>query len=161
MKNNNIKNDSVELLQLVSFIIENEKFAVDIHKVQEINRVSAITSVPNAPYFIDGVINLRGIVIPVIDLRARLGMARKDHNNNTRIIVVEIQDKTVGFIVDSVNEVLRIPTDITEPPPKLVEGKKSKYITAVAKLDDRLIILLDLELILSEEEFSELDSAAA
>ncbi len=161
MENNDIKNDSVELLQLVSFIIDNEEFAVDIYKVQEINRVSAITTVPNAPYFIDGVINLRGKVIPVIDLRTRLGMSRKDHSNNTRIIVVEVHGKTVGFVVDSVNEVLRIPTDITEPPPKLVKGDKSKYIKAVAKLDDRLIILLDLELILSEEEFSELDSAAA
>jgi purine-binding chemotaxis protein CheW len=141
-----------EILQLVSFAIGNEEFGVNILKVQEINKLTQITKVPNAPYFVEGVINLRGKVIPIIDLRTRLGMPKKEHDKNTRIIVVEIEGKTIGFIVDSVSEVLRIPKSITEPPPDIVAGINAEYITAVAKLENRLLILLDLDKILSVEE---------
>jgi purine-binding chemotaxis protein CheW len=95
-----------------------------------------ITKVPNSPDFVEGVINLRGRVIPVIDLRRKLGMDRKPHDKNTRIIVVEVDGKTVGFIVDAVNEVLRIPKNITEAPPELVTGINSEFIKAVGKLED-------------------------
>jgi len=153
MTNNlELKNDSSELLQLVSFLIGNEEYAVDILYVQEINRMVQVTSVPNSPDFVDGVINLRGRVIPVIDLRTRLGMAKKDHDKNTRIIVVDINSKIVGFIVDAVNEVLRISKNITEAPPDLVTGVNSDYIKSVGKLEDRLLILLDLAKILSNEQ---------
>jgi len=154
MNENNInKDDKQEILQLVSFHIDNEEFGVEILKVQEIIRMMAVTKVPNAPCFIEGVINLRGRVIPIIDLRIRLGLERISHNNSTRIIVLEISNKTIGFIVDSVNEVLRIPKSIIETPPDIVSGGiNSEYITAVGKLDDRLLILLDLEKILSSEE---------
>ncbi len=153
-------NDSSELLQLVSFLIGNEEFGVDILYVQEINRMIQITKVPNAPDFVDGVINLRGRVIPVIDLRSKLGMNKKEHDKNTRIIVVEISGKTVGFIVDAVNEVLRIPKNITEAPPELVSGVNSEYIKAVGKLEDRLLILLDLEKVLSTDQKTLLQSVA-
>lgn len=149
---NNSQHDSSDLLQLVSFKIGNEEFGVDILKVQEINRMMQITAVPNSPDFVDGVINLRGRVIPVIDLRVKLNMQKVEHSSDTRIIVVEINNKTVGFIVDSVKEVLRIPESITENPPDLVAGVDSKYITAVGKLEDRLLILLDLEQVILEEE---------
>jgi len=148
--------ESGELLQLVSFNIGNEEFGVDILKVQEINRMLEITKVPNSPEFVDGVINLRGRVIPVIDLRSKLGMTRREHDKSTRIVVVEVNDRTVGFIVDAVSEVLRIPKNITEPPPSIVAGVNSDYITAVGKLEDRLLILLDLEKILSLEEKNQL-----
>lgn len=144
--------DNQELLQLVSFNIGTEEFGVDILRVQEIIRTMQITKVPNAPHFVDGVINLRGRVIPVIDLRIKLGMEKKEHDKSTRIVVVEIADKTVGFIVDSVSEVLRISKSITEAPPEIVSGINSDYITAVGKLEDRLLILLDLEKIFSFEE---------
>lgn len=150
------KNDSSELLQLVSFLIGNEEFGVDILYVQEINRMIQITKVPNTPDFVDGVINLRGRVIPVIDLRRKLGMNKKEHDKNTRIIVVEVSGKTVGFIVDAVNEVLRIPKSITEAPPELVSGVNSEYIKAVGKLEDRLLILLDLEKVLSTDQKAQL-----
>ncbi len=153
------QNDNSELLQLVSFIIGNEEFAVDILYVQEINRMVQITSVPNAPDFVDGVINLRGRVIPVIDLRTKLGMPKKEHDKSTRIIVVEVNGRTVGFIVDAVNEVLRIPKNITEAPPDLVTGVNSEYIKSVGKLEDRLLILLDLTKILSTEQEAKLQSA--
>jgi purine-binding chemotaxis protein CheW len=144
--------DNQELLQLVSFHIGDEEFCVDILKVQEIIRMMQITKVPNLPSFVEGIINLRGKVIPIIDLRIRLGMAKREHGGNTRIIVVEISNKTIGFIVDSVSEVLRIPKSITEAPPEIVSGVNSEYITAIGKLEDRLLILLELEKVLTEEE---------
>lgn len=144
----NTKTELTDLLQLVSFKIGAEEFGVDILKVQEINKMTQITKVPNAPDFVEGVINLRGRVIPIIDLRTRLGLEKIEHTKDTRIIVVELEGKTVGFIVDAVNEVLRIPANITEKPPELVAGIDADYITAVGKLEDRLLILLDLDRIL-------------
>ena len=154
------KKDQKELLQLVSFKIGDEEFGVDILSVQEINRMSQITKVPNTPEFIEGVINLRGRIIPVIDLRVKLGMVRKDHGKNTRIVVVELKGQTIGFIVDEVSEVLRIPKEITEAPPEMVGGVNSDYITSIGKLEDRLLILLDLEKILSTADFKQLENAA-
>lgn len=152
------KNEHEEILQLVSFKIGEEEFGVDILQVQEINRMLKITTVPNTPEFIEGVINLRGKVIPVIDLRVKFGMPKKESDGQTRIVVVEIANKTVGFIVDEVSEVLRIPKSITEPPPEMISGINSDYITAVGKLEDRLIILLDLDRTLSMEEHTELET---
>jgi purine-binding chemotaxis protein CheW len=149
-----IEGKSDELLQLVSFKIGGEEFGVDILKVQEINRMLEVTKVPNAPEHIDGVINLRGKVIPVVALRRRFGMERKENDKNTRIIVLELLGKVVGFVVDAVSEVLRIPQSVTEPPPA-ISGVHSEYITAVGKLDNRLLILLDLEKVLRLDELAE------
>jgi len=146
-----------ELLQLVTFHIGDEEFGVDILNIQGINRMVEVTKVPNAPDYVEGIINLRGKVIPIIDLRKRLGMVEKEYDKNTRFIVVEMKDKVIGFIVDSVNEVLRINKGITEPPPPMVSGIDSDFITAVGKLEDRLLILLDIERILSSEEKKELE----
>jgi purine-binding chemotaxis protein CheW len=145
-----LKKDSTEILQLVTFLIGNEEYAVDILYVQEINRMSQITKVPNAPNFVEGVINLRGRVIPVIDFRTKLGIPRKVHEAGTRIIVIEVLGNVLGFIVDAVKEVLRIPSNITEAPPQLVSGIDSEYIKSVGKLDDRLIILIDLDKIFAQ-----------
>lgn len=139
---------SDELLQLVSFKIGEEEFGVDILKVQEINRMLEVTRVPNAPTYVEGVINLRGKVIPVVDLRKRLGMDRKEHDKHTRIIVMELNGRVVGFVVDAVSEVLRIPRSVTEPPPAVAATESTDYITAVGKLEDRLLTLLDLEKVL-------------
>ncbi|MBD3408980.1 MAG: chemotaxis protein CheW [Ignavibacteriales bacterium] len=147
-----------ELLQLVSFNIGEEEFGVDILRVQEINKMTKVTRVPNAPDFVEGIINLRGKVIPIIDLRTRLNMAKKEEDKDTRIVVVELGGDTIGFVVDAVSEVLRISRDVTEPPPPIVAGVQSRFITAVAKLEDRLLILLDLEAIFSDEEREELRS---
>lgn len=145
-----------ELLQLVSFKIGEAEFGVDILRVQEINKMMDLTIVPNTPSFVEGVVNLRGRIIPVINLRSRLGLELIEYNSETRIIVVELHDKTIGFIVDEVKEVLRIPKSITEQPPEVVTGVDSEYITAIGKLEDRLLILLDLTKILSNEEHNEL-----
>ncbi len=154
------KNESNELLQLVSFKIANEEFGVDILNVQEINKMTTITKVPNSPEFVEGVINLRGRVIPIIDLRTRLHLEKKEHDKDTRIIVVDIEKSTVGFIVDAVNEVLRIPVSITETPPEIVSGIDSEFIKAVGKLEDRLLILIDLNKILTTADKEKLSEVA-
>ncbi|MCF6268186.1 MAG: chemotaxis protein CheW [Melioribacteraceae bacterium] len=146
-----------EILQLVSFKIGNEEFGVDILKVQEINRMLNITEVPNSPKFVNGVVNLRGRIIPVIDTRIKLNLPIIKHDHKTRIIIVELKGKTAGFIVDEVSEVLRIPKNITEAPPAIISGINSDYIIAVAKLEERLLILLDLEKILSTKETETLE----
>lgn len=140
------------IYQLVSFVIENEEFGVDILKVQEIIRTVEITRVPKSPEFVEGVINLRGKIVPVIDLRKRFGIGRKERDNETRIIVVELVDKVVGFLVDRVKEVIRVEKSVIEPPPELTTSINSNYITGVAKLQDRLLILLDLNRVLSSDE---------
>ena len=145
-----------QLLQLVTFSIGEEEFGVEILKVQEIIRMLEITRVPKAPDFVEGVINLRGKVIPVIDLRLRFGLQAKGHDKKTRIIVIEINQMIVGFVVDSVSEVLRIPAGTSEPPPPVISGLDSEYISGVGKLDDRLLIMLDLNRLLSKEEKSAL-----
>ncbi|WP_462324323.1 chemotaxis protein CheW [Desulfoplanes sp.] len=145
-----------ELLQLVTFSIGEEEFGVEILKVQEIIRMLEITRVPKAPEFVEGVINLRGKVIPVIDLRLRFGLKAKVHDKKTRIIVIEINQMIVGFVVDAVSEVLRIPAGTIEPPPPVISGLDSEYISGVGKLDDRLLIMLDLNRLLSKEEKSAL-----
>ncbi|THB65580.1 MAG: chemotaxis protein CheW [Desulfovibrio sp.] len=146
------KKQDAELMQLVTFSIDDEEFGVDILKVQEIIRTMEITKVPRAPEFVEGVINLRGKVIPIIDLRKRFGLVSRDHDKHTRIIVIEINAMIVGFVVDSVSEVLRIPASTVEPPPPVVAGLESEYISGVGKLEDRLLILLDLDSLLSGEE---------
>ena len=153
-QNNESKTLNTELIQLVTFKLDKEEYGVDIFKVREINKMMQITKVPNSPSFVEGVVNLRGKVTPVIDLRARLGLMQSVNTEKTSIIVAELSRATVGMIVDEVREVLRIPSDITEPPPPIVAGIDSDYITSVAKLEKRLLILLDLNRILNftEEE---------
>ncbi|PID62403.1 MAG: chemotaxis protein CheW [Ignavibacteriae bacterium] len=141
-----------ELLKLVSFKIDEAEFGVDILRVQEINKMMELTTVPNTPAYVEGVVNLRGRIIPVLNLRARLGIPLKEYDDKTRIIVIELEDKTIGFIVDEVKEVLRIPKDITEQPPDIVSGVDSDFITAIGKLENRLLILLDLNRVLANEE---------
>jgi len=144
-----------ELLQLVTFGIGEEEFGIDILKVQEIIRTMAITKVPNSPSYVEGVINLRGKVIPVIDLRSRFNMEYRPHDSHTRIIVLQIHGMIVGFVVDEVSEVLRIQSNTVEPPPPVVSGIESEYIKGVGKLDDRLMILLDLDKLIPVQELTQ------
>ncbi len=152
--------DDSSLIQLVTFKIGDEEFGVDILKVQEIIRMMPITKVPNAPSFVEGVINLRGQVIPVIDMRKRFGMSASAHNDQTRIEVMDLQGQVVGFVVDAVSEVLRIKESTVEPPPPVVAGIGSEYMRGVGKLEDRLLILLDLDKLLDEKELDSLAGVA-
>ncbi|MEW6051588.1 MAG: chemotaxis protein CheW [Candidatus Zixiibacteriota bacterium] len=141
-------------LQLVSFNIGSEEFGVDILKVQEINRMVEITRVPQAPEYVEGVINLRGRVIPIIDLRKRFNLQQKEYDKSTRIVVVDINGTIMGMIVDAVSEVLRLPASTIEVPPGIVTGVNADYIKGVAKLDDRLLIFLDLSRVIDARELA-------
>lgn len=147
-----------ELLQLVSFVVGNEEFAVPILAVQEINRMMQITAVPQSPPFVEGVINLRGKIIPVIDLRKRFGMPPAEDTTDARIIVVEVAQRVIGFTVDRVNEVLRIAADIVDPAPQMVVGVDSEFIQGVGKLEDRLLILLSLEKLFHDQDMVAIDA---
>ena len=153
-----MENSTSDELQLVSFCIGSEEYGVDILQVQEINRMVEITKVPQAPHYVEGVINLRGKVIPIIDLRKRFNLELKEHDKNTRIVVVDIGGNIMGMIVDSVSEVLRLQADTIEPPPELVTGVNSEYIKGVAKLEDRLLIFLDLSRVIDIEQIAALTS---
>ncbi len=155
-KTNYHGSDDSSLIQMVTFKIAEEEFGVDILKVQEIIRMMPITKVPNAPAFVEGVINLRGKVIPVIDMRKRFGMKTAIHDSQTRIKVMDLGGQIVGFVVDAVCEVLRIKESTVEPPPAVVAGIGSEYMRGVGKLEDRLLILLDLDKLLTETEMESL-----
>jgi len=147
-------------LQVVGFRVGNETYGVRIAAVREIVRVPEITSVPNAPEIIEGVINLRGKIIPVMDLRKRFGMAEIVTDKKNRILVVDLENKLLGLIVNSASEVLKIsPSDIEPPGTVFAEGE-SGYVTGVGKLKGRLIILLDINKLLHRPEFKRLEEAA-
>jgi len=138
----------VDEMQVVAFRLDNEEYAVDILAVQEIIRPTAITRVPKAPAFVKGVINLRGNVVPVINLRKRFGINKEDlTDNNARIIILNIDEIKIGITVDSVTEVIRIGSEDIEEP-NLIESIDKKFVEGVGKYDDRLLILLNLEEIL-------------
>ncbi len=150
-----------ELLKVVSFHLGTEEYGVDITQVQEIIRMVEITHVPRAPHFMEGVINLRGQLIPIIDLRTRFGMKRTAVTKSTRIVVTEIGTKRVGIVVDSVSEVLNIPLDNVEDAPEMIAGVGTEYIQGVGKLAERLIIMLDLTMVISGEEKQQLETLDA
>ena len=129
--------------QLVVFDLSTEAYGVDIGAVREIIRLQDITRVPRTPEFVEGVINLRGKVIPVVDLRKRFGLPAEEESKENRIVVVDIGAQDIGVIVDAVTEVLRIATESVEPPASVITTADSEYLLGIAKLDSRLIILLD------------------
>jgi purine-binding chemotaxis protein CheW len=151
---------AAELLQIVTFQVGSEIFGLDILRVHEIIRFKPLTRVPNLPDYVEGVLNLRGKIIPVLGLRQRMGLDRQEPNTTTKIVVASVKDQMLGFIVDSVWEVLRIGSETVEPAPRLGEVKQ-KYVSGVGKLDNRLLLLLDLDELLSEQETAEVVSANA
>lgn len=153
MQGHNTKQDSAsnELKQLVSFHLGGEEYAMEILGVQEIIRMVQPTRLPNTAEFVEGVINLRGQVVPVIGLRKRFGLAEKSFDSQTRIVVLETSGATVGFVVDSVSEVLRIPANTVEPPPRMARQGR-EFVSGIGKLEGRLLLLLDTEKLLDEKE---------
>jgi purine-binding chemotaxis protein CheW len=146
--------------QVVGFRIGNETYGVRIGSVREIVRVPEITTVPNAPDAIEGVINLRGKIIPVMDLRKRFGSASLQPDKKNRILVVELENRLLGLIVSSASEVLKIPPSEIEPPGTVFAEGESSYVTGVGKLKGRLIILLDIARLLRQPEFKKFEEAA-
>ncbi|MCC7354165.1 MAG: chemotaxis protein CheW [Anaerolineae bacterium] len=143
--------DQLSEEQLVVFELAGESYGVEISRVQEIDRMQQITVVPRTPAFVEGVINLRGRITPVVDTRTRFGLPKAEVTPLTRIVVVKAGEEWVGLVVDAVSEVLRIPVDSIEPPSAMVTTADSAYLRGIAKLDQRLIILLDLDRVLDKE----------
>jgi purine-binding chemotaxis protein CheW len=147
-------------LQVVGFRIGRETFGLPISIVREIVRVPEITAVPNAPDYIEGVINLRGRIIPVVDLRKRFGEEVEAASKKHRIVVVEMESRRIGLLVNSASEVLKIPPSEIEAPHNVFQEGELNYITGVGKLRGRLVILLDLNKVLQRGELRSLDEAA-
>jgi purine-binding chemotaxis protein CheW len=136
---------------LTTFFLDREEYGVDVRQVQEIRRMSEITTVPRAPGYIRGVINLRGRILPVLDLKRKLGLGEVEAGRATRIVVVRVGERLLGLLVDGASQVLKVAVSRIEPPPEEVLEKGGDYIRGVAKLEDRLIILVDLGRLLAHE----------
>ncbi len=147
-------------IQLVVFKIGKEYFGVGIDVIREIVRLPEVTDVPDAPEFLEGMINLRGKIVPVMDLKKRLKLQGEERGKATRVLITDETDTLAGLIVDSVDEVIRIEPEEVEAPTEMMTAIGIEYITGVAKVDERLIILFDITKILSAEEISKMASAA-
>jgi purine-binding chemotaxis protein CheW len=143
--------------QLVVFDLNQEAYGVDISQVREIIRMQEITRVPRAPEFIEGVINLRGKVIPVVDLRTRFSMPGTERTDQHRIVVVDVSGQDIGMVVDAVTEVSRIPSTSIEPPSNVITTNDSEYLTGIVKTDEKLIILLDITKVISDADVDALE----
>jgi purine-binding chemotaxis protein CheW len=145
-------------VKVIVFRLKDEEYGVEVQQVKSIEKLEHITRVPRTPKFVKGVINLRGVVTPIIDLRKRFDLEESEHTESTRTIIVAVGDLEVGLIVDAANDVIDIPVDAIEPPPEVVGGVEAAYLRGVAKLDRRLLILLNLDKVLSTEEINQLDA---
>ncbi len=151
----------VKNLQLVVFGIGRELYGVGIESVHEIVKVPEITTVPDSPAFLDGVINLRGKIVPVVDLRKRFNLPCAERTKTSRVLITESSGRLVGLLVDSVSEVLKTPPDAVEAPPEMISSVGLEYITGVAKVESRLIILLDLGKVLNVDDMKKMATVQA
>jgi purine-binding chemotaxis protein CheW len=149
-------------MKVIIFTLAHEEYGVEVDKVLTIERMMPITRVPKTPPFVKGVINLRGVVVPVIDLRGRFGLPESEYGESSRIIIVKVQDIEVGLIVDSANDVIDVDRDRIESPPEVVGGIKAKYLQGIVKVsDDRLLVLLNLQEVLNKSEIIQLENFEA
>lgn len=142
----------VDSTNLVTFRLGNGEYAIDIMQAKEIIKMEKITLIPNAPDFVEGVINLRGNIIPIIDLKKRFNLEETEGDKNTGIIIVRIYDVDMGIIIDSVSKVVSITNSDIQPPPPMLAGIGQKYIKGVGKLEDKLLVVLDLGKLFSGED---------
>lgn len=143
-----------EMVQLVTFELGGEKYGVDVLMVREIIRMPSITKMPNAPQHVEGIVNLRGKVIPIVSMRKRFGLMENDNNSHTRIIIIDVAGILTGFIVDSVSEVIRINGNEVQPAPSIVRsgGYGQDFFEGVYNHGERLLVVMDVDRILSEDE---------
>lgn len=139
-------------IKLIVFQLMNKEYAIPVNQVQAIEKIEHITRVPRTEKFIKGVINLRGVITPIIDLRSRFGFEEAEYSESNRVIIAGLNDLEVGFIVDLANDVIDIPANSIEPPPEVVGVTEAEYINGVVKIGNRLLILIDLEKILNTDE---------
>lgn len=152
------KKNRSQVLELVSFHIGNEEYGIEILQVQEIVRLPEIVKLPNSYKFIKGVINLRGKITPIMDLREQFGLEAKSYDNTSRAIVVKVRDKAIGLATDSVSHVIRINSEEIEPAPPVIKGIAGRYVKGVGKYQNRFIILLDLDQLLTSSELKIISS---
>lgn len=146
-------------IKAIVFRLGEEIYGVDVKQVQTIERMVPLTRVPRTPAFVKGVMNLRGQVMPVIDLRERFGLPKKEYTEEARIITVKVGEIEVGLIVDAANDIIDLSEDLIESPPEVVGGIKAKYLRGVAKLEDgRLLVMLNLEQVLNKDEIVQLEN---
>jgi len=144
-----------ELIQLVSFILDNEEYGVEVLKVREIIRMPSITKMPNTPQYAEGIINLRGTVVPIVSMRKRFGLVDTDYDSHTRIMVMDAPGGLTGLIVDGVSEVIRIPNSDIQPPPSMLSGGLGQEcVTGVINHAERLLIMLDIDRMFTPEELN-------
>lgn len=146
----------VQDIKVIVFQLKDEEYGVEVDQVRAIERVQHVTRVPSTPDFVEGVINLRGVVTPIIDLRKRFAIEGESRSDSSRIIIVTVEGMEVGLIVDSANDVIDIPENTIEPPPEVVGGVEAAYIRGVAKSEKRLLILLNLDKVLNPEELEDM-----
>jgi len=147
-----------EELKVIVFTLAHEQYGVEVDKVKTIERIQPLTRVPKTPPFVKGVINLRGVVVPVIDLRGRFGLKENEFTNDSRIIIVAVDELEVGLIVDSASDVVDVDSDSIVDPPEIVGGIRAKYLRGVARLDDnRLLVMLNLQEVLNKSEIIQLE----
>jgi purine-binding chemotaxis protein CheW len=148
-------------IKVIVFQLNDEEYGVEVGQVRSIERMQHITRVPRTTDFVKGVINLRGVVTPIIELRNRFGIEEIEATDSTRIIIVAVDNMEVGLIVDSANDVVDVPHDLVEPPPQVVGGLEADYLRGVAKIDKRLLILLNLNKVLNPKELKEMTAIEA
>jgi len=146
-----------EMIKTIVFSIGSEEYGVEVEHVQTIERMLPITRVPNTPDFVKGVVNLRGVVIPVIHLASRFGLQESEPTDQSRIVMIKYGDLEIGFIVDAANDVMDIDSDTVEEPPEVVGGIRAKYLRGIAKVGEgRLLVLLNLSEVLKKSEIIQL-----
>lgn len=141
--------------QYLTFILDKDYYGIDISNVKEIIGMQKITQMPQQPDYVNGVINLRGRIIPTIDVRTRFRKEKIEYDERTCIIVVDVQETMIGFIVDRVDEVITISPESISDPPRFNQDFKGRYVKGIAKIEDRIIMLLDSSLLLTEDELAE------
>ncbi len=155
------EDESSEMRQMVSFRLGEGDYGIGIKFVREINRLTNVTHIPTAPSFVEGIINLRGLIVPVVNLGLRFGLARTEHSKDSRVVVIESEGHTMGLVVDAVSEVLRIPNSEIDPATNMSSGGIDiSFVEAVGKIGERLILILSPERLFSEEEKALLDDLA-
>ena len=137
---------------LVTFRLGSGEYAIDIMQAKEIIKMEKITLIPNAPYFVEGVINLRGNIIPIIDLKKRFNLEESEGDKNTGIIIAKIEDVDMGIMIDSISKVVSMANSDIQPPPSMLQGIGQRYIKGVGKMEDKLLVVLDLDKLFTNEE---------
>jgi len=160
LENNKMTNPSLESQEFLTFVLGSEIYGIDILKVQEIRGYDSVTSIANTPEFIKGVINLRGHIVPIVDLRIKLHLERIAYDEFTVVIILNMSDRIVGIVVDGVSDVLHLGANEIRPVPDIVSGIDTRYIIGLASIEDRMLILVDIEQLMDSHEMALFESAA-